>query len=78
MDHPIPPPSTTAQASVLWKPRYGIIDVWRGLASLSVAASHLGIPIVFDFAQACVMAFFVVFGYCIVATTQPKSTRWES
>src|SRR5579863_753084 len=85
MDNSIPPPPIHPQVATVWKPRYAMIDGWRGLASLGVAASHLGIAAQFNFAQACVMAFFVISGYCITATTQscirsklgPRDYMWR-
>lgn len=70
MDVSIPPPPASAQAPVLWEPRYAMLDAWRGVAALGVAASHLGLRVGFDLSQACIMAFFVISGYCIAATTE--------
>jgi peptidoglycan/LPS O-acetylase OafA/YrhL len=58
-----------AGASPQWRPRYSMVDAWRGLASLGVVIDHLGRNGGFDLGHCCVMIFFVISGYCIAAAT---------
>jgi peptidoglycan/LPS O-acetylase OafA/YrhL len=48
-----------------------MVDAWRGLAALGVVCYHLGLELgsEFDLGHICVMAFFVISGYCIAAST---------
>jgi peptidoglycan/LPS O-acetylase OafA/YrhL len=60
-------------AQGLWKPRYSMIDAWRGIAALGVVFYHLGLNrlgfgMSFDLGHASVMVFFVISGYCITAS----------
>lgn len=49
--------------------RFAILDGCRGLASLGVVASHLGIDSTgFGLGHGCVIVFFVISGYCIAAS----------
>jgi peptidoglycan/LPS O-acetylase OafA/YrhL len=49
-----------------------MVDAWRGLAALGVAAYHLdlNLGLNFDLGHACVMVFFVISGYCIAASAE--------
>jgi peptidoglycan/LPS O-acetylase OafA/YrhL len=48
-----------------------MVDAWRGLAAVGVVSYHLGLDLgsEVDLGHTCVMAFFVISGYCIAAST---------
>ncbi len=48
-----------------WGKHFQMLDAWRGLAAMAVVLSHLGMPINGHYA---VMIFFVISGYCILAS----------
>jgi len=47
-----------------------MIDSWRGLAATGVVCYHLELKAPFDLGQLCVLAFFVISGYCIAANVE--------
>lgn len=54
----------------LWPTRYKMLDGWRAIAALAVVCQHLGPGTQFNIGHIGVMAFFVISGYCIAATSE--------
>src|SRR5262249_14758963 len=60
--------------------RYSTLDLWRGLASLSVLAYHVGMghTRVFGWGPYAVQVFFIISGFCIAAAAERARAKESS
>ena len=62
--------SQPATELCVWPVRYQTLDAWRGMAAFGVVVHHLGKGHGFNLGHVCVLLFFVISGYCIVASAE--------